>query len=196
MLWQDSLILRKVKEMTFEELQKANATIKTTQIKNKNYAEVPQRIKAFRMVCPNGKIHTEILSIENGVVIMKATVFDDEGRELGTGTAYEREDNGFINSTSYIENCETSAVGRALGICGFGIDVSVASAEEVQNAITQQELAKQASEAKIDTLKSLCEKHKIDSAKWLKDCGRTWTTLTEGEATKMLLGIKKKYGDD
>jgi hypothetical protein len=57
---------------------------------------------------------------------------------LGTGTAYEKESSSFINKTSYIENCETSAVGRALGMCGFGIDVSVASAEEVQNAINNQ----------------------------------------------------------
>ena len=53
-------------------------------------------------------------------------------------TAYEKENSTFINKTSYIENCETSALGRALGIAGFGIDTSVASAEEVQNAINNQ----------------------------------------------------------
>ena len=57
---------------------------------------------------------------------------------LATGTAYEKENSTFINKTSYIENCETSAVGRALGMCGFGIDTSVASAEEVQNEIANQ----------------------------------------------------------
>lgn len=57
---------------------------------------------------------------------------------LGTGTAYEKEGSTFINKTSYIENCETSAVGRALGMAGFGIDTSIASAEEVQNAIANQ----------------------------------------------------------
>lgn len=139
---------------TFEQLQKANETIKTTDIKGKAYAEVNQRIKAFRMLYPDGFIKTEIVSNENGVCIMKACVgYESEGREkiLGTGTAYEKEGSSFINSTSYIENCETSAVGRALGMAGIGIDTSVASLEEVQNAIIQQEAMKKKPEPKQTT---------------------------------------------
>ena len=128
----------------FEDIAKANEAIKTTKIKEKDYAEVNQRIKAFRMVHPNGTITTEIISIENGVVLMKATAQDDEGKVIGTGYAYEKEGSTFINKTSYIENCETSAVGRALGMCGFGIDTSVASYEEVANAIENQEEKKPA----------------------------------------------------
>ena len=127
----------------FEDIQKANETIKTTDIKGKNYAEVNQRIKAFRMVYPTGTIETKLVSNENGVCIFKAIVgYLDENQNmiiLGTGNAYEKEGSSFINKTSYIENCETSAVGRALGMAGFGIDVSIASAEEVQNAIQQQD---------------------------------------------------------
>ena len=125
--------------MKYLDLAIANETIKTTDIKGKEYAEVNQRIKAFRMVYPQGTIDTEMLSNENGVCIFKASVYDDEYNLLATGTAYEKENSTFINKTSYIENCETSAVGRALGMAGFGIDVSVASAEEVTNAINNQE---------------------------------------------------------
>lgn len=121
----------------------ANDTIQTTDIKGKDYAEVNQRIKAFRMVYPNGTIKTEMLSNENGVCIFQAGVYNEQGDLLGTGTAYEKEGSTFINKTSYIENCETSAVGRALGMAGFGIDVSVASAEEVANAIANQEPSKE-----------------------------------------------------
>lgn len=124
--------------ITYEQIKNANSGIKTIDVKGKDYAEVPQRIKAFRSVCPNGAIVTELLSCENGVCIFKASVYDEKQVLIGTGTAYEREDSSFINKTSYIENCETSAVGRALGMCGFGIDVSVASAEEVQNAMLNQ----------------------------------------------------------
>ena len=126
----------------YEDIKKANESIQTTDIKGKNYAEVNQRIKAFRMVYPDGFISTDMASNENGVCIFRAEVgyFDPEyGRiVLATGTAYEKEGSTFINKTSYIENCETSAVGRALGMAGFGIDISVASAEEVQNAMLQQ----------------------------------------------------------
>ncbi len=123
---------------SWDSLRKANESIVTTDIKGKDYAEVNQRIKAFRMVCPGGGIHTDMVSNENGVCVFRATVLDEEQNVLGTGTAYEKESSSFINKTSYIENCETSAVGRALGMCGFGIDTSVASYEEVTNAINNQ----------------------------------------------------------
>ena len=124
--------------MKYLDIAIANEQIKAIDIKGKDYSEVNQRIKAFRMVYPQGTIQTQMISNENGVCIFQARVYDDFNRLLGTGTAYEKEDSSFINKTSYIENCETSAVGRALVMCGFGIDVSVASAEEVQNAIQNQ----------------------------------------------------------
>lgn len=142
--------------ISFEQIAKANERIKTTDIKGKDYAEVNQRIKAFRMVYPTGTIITEMLSNENGVCVFKATVgYQTENRIdviLGTGTAYEKESSSFINKTSYIENCETSAVGRALGMCGFGIDTSVASYEEVTNAINNQEEPK-ATPKQVELLK-------------------------------------------
>lgn len=142
-------------EIKFEDIQKANETINTTNIKGKEYAEVNQRIKAFRMVYPEGTIKTELLSndilSENATCIFKATVLNGE-KILGTGTAYEKENSSFINKTSYIENCETSAVGRALGMAGFGIDTSVASAEEVANAIQQQDADKVIDKKMIESL--------------------------------------------
>jgi hypothetical protein len=152
--------------MSFEDLQKANETIKTLDVMGKEYAEVNQRIKAFRMLYPEGTIETEMLSNENGVCVFKAsvyanyTIFDDGNVRttkvvLGTGHAYEKENSTFINKTSYIENCETSAVGRALAMCGIGIDTSVASAEEVQNAINNQ-----VSEEEAKAFKFLTGKHK------------------------------------
>lgn len=128
--------------MTFEELQKANSTIKTTDIKGKGYAEVNQRIKAFRMLYPNGTIDTSLLSDDGTRCVMVARVFDENNNLLGTGTAFEKADSSFINKTSYIENCETSAVGRALAMCGIGIDTSIASKEEVENAINNQTFTK------------------------------------------------------
>ena len=164
---------------SFEQIKKANESIRTTDIKGKEYAEVNQRVKAFRMVCPSGCISTEMLSNEDGVCVFRAVVLDEDGRLLGTGTAYEKESSSFINKTSYIENCETSAVGRALGMAGFGIDTSIGSADEVANAIHQQEEIKteeigkmkisavkvQALEARCQTdgvsVEKLCELYKV-----------------------------------
>ena len=128
--------------MKYLDLCIANETIKTTDIKGKEYAEVNQRIKAFRMLYPNGFIRTTLLSNENGVCVMKAEVGIND-YVMASGTAYEKEDSSFINKTSYIENCETSAIGRALGMLGIGIDTSVASYEEVANAINNQTITQE-----------------------------------------------------
>lgn len=137
---------------TFKDIEAANSAIKTMKITrwdkkqgkeiSKDYAEVNQRIKAFRMLYPEGFIRTNIISHSDGVVVMKteAGFIDESGNEriLGTGMAFEDKKNGLINGTSYIENCETSSVGRALGMIGLGIEMSIASYEEVNNAIAQQ----------------------------------------------------------
>lgn len=145
------------KEIKYVDIEKANKTIKTTDIKGKDYAEVNQRIKAFRMLYPQGTIKTMLVSNNDGICIFRAEVYEYEkcndvgnyeSKLLGTGTAYEKENSTFINKTSYIENCETSAVGRALGMCGFGIDTSVASAEEVQNAMANQKKEEKATVSK------------------------------------------------
>ena len=154
---------------TYEDLRKANETIETTNIKGKEYAEVNQRIKAFRMVYPEGYICTELVSNENGVCIFYASVgyTTETGDQipLGEGHAYEKEGSSFINKRYYIENCETSAVGRALGMAGFGIDTSVASYEEVGNAIANQEErvtdgSKPVTDREVATLKKMAEKYK------------------------------------
>ena len=163
-----------MEKITFEAIQKANESIKTTNIKGKEYAEVNQRIKAFRMVYPDGFINTELVSNENGVCIFRALVgrYTENGIDwLGSGTAFEKQDASFINKTSYIENCETSAVGRALGMAGFGIDTSVASYEEVQNAIVQQEAEKKLTELEQKTLVAMFENNgqtEADCLKWFK----------------------------
>lgn len=159
--------------MTFDELQKANGLIKTTPIQGKEYAQVPERVKAFRSIFPDGMILTEIVSCENGVVLMKATVYNDDGRVLATGHAYEKEGSSFINKSSYIENCETSAVGRALGNAGFGIDVSIASAEEVQNAILNQ-----------NKVEAVCA-----------DCGKNVSPVIKKDETEWPVASMKAYSE-
>lgn len=141
---------------TFEDIKKANETISTTNIKGKEYAEVNQRIKAFRMVYPTGSIITDLVELENGICTIKATVKDGDNI-LGTGYAQEKEASSYINKTSYIENCETSAVGRALGMCGFGIDTSVCSAEELMNALNNQEPTKKEKVSEYITEKQIAQ---------------------------------------
>src|SRR5688572_8471791 len=112
--------------------------LKTTNIKGKQYVEVNERLKYFREHFPGYSLETELIEVNPDTALMRAVIRDnqDGGRIIATGTAFERKDNpsSMVNKTSHVENCETSAWGRALGNFGIGIDSSVASAEEVHNA--------------------------------------------------------------
>lgn len=104
-----------------------------------DYIQVNERIEAFYKKYPEGSIQTEIVLNENSQVIFKAYAYKDkEDTRPATGHAMEKEGSTFINKTSHIENCETSAVGRALAMLGFEIKKSVASREEVANAVANQ----------------------------------------------------------
>lgn len=106
----------------------------------KDYVEVNVRIEKFYEKYPDGSIQTEITHLDNDKVIIKAYAYRDrEDTKPATGHAMEKEGSSFINKTSHIENCETSAVGRALAILGFEVKKSVASKEEVENAKLNQD---------------------------------------------------------
>ena len=119
-------------------LNEINERLPRVQIKGKDYIEVDQRVLAFRELYPDGRIVTQLLSDDGARCVFVANVFDDDVL-LATGHAFEDRNSGYINKTSYLENAETSAVGRALGFLGIGVIGSIASADEVRSAIEQQE---------------------------------------------------------
>lgn len=123
-----------------ERLAAVNASVKFTNIKGKEYAEVNQRVLAFWSLFPDGRIETEKVSDDGTRCDFKAMAYrhDTDERPAATGHAYEVKGRG-VNSTSYVENCETSAIGRALGFLGIGATAAIASADEVLQAIAQQE---------------------------------------------------------
>jgi len=105
-----------------------------------DYVTVNTRVQSFYEKYPDGSIQTELVSFADGVVVMKARAFRNGQDNIpATGHAYEKEGSSFINKTSALENCETSAVGRALAMMGFHVSKSIASREEVENARHQQE---------------------------------------------------------
>lgn len=116
--------------MEYKDIEKVNSEIKKTDIKGKQYAEVSERILAFRKLNPNGRIITEIIDKTDNDVTVKATIYDEQEKELATGYASEIK-KGLVNTISMLENCETSAIGRALGFCGFGIDNGIASGQDM-----------------------------------------------------------------
>lgn len=138
--------------MTYAEtLREVNSRIQTTAIKGKEYAEVNQRVLAFWELFPEGRISTRIVEDTGTRCTVQALVYrtPEEMEPAAMGHAFE-DRKGSINSTSYLENCETSAVGRALGMLGIGSTQALASADEVQAAISAQERAAEAKSAPKD----------------------------------------------
>lgn len=129
--------------MNYQDIMKVNSEMTMLDLKGKNYAMVPERVTAFRKLYPEGFIITQTVSNDGTTVMMQASVgyYKENGEAvtLATGFAQEVRGKGMVNGTSHIENCETSAVGRALGMLGLGINGGgICSAEELANAIVAQ----------------------------------------------------------
>jgi len=114
--------------------------MKTINIKGKDYITVNERLKYFRS--DDGyrqwRINEEIIDINDKEGIFKVTIFDNVGNPIASAHSQEYRDSSYINKTSFLENGFTSALGRALGYLGIGIDTSIASADEVSNAVQNQ----------------------------------------------------------
>ena len=139
--------------------------MKVVNIKGKSYVEVNERLKYFREHFKGYSLLSEIVELTDEKIVIKARILSPDLVEVANGLAYELAGSSFINKTSYIENCETSAWGRALANFGIGLDNSVASADEVSQAIELQDMEKtallQISQAKSKAeLKTIAEKFK------------------------------------
>ena len=128
-----------------ELLQKAIAELKnspTVDIKGKSYTQVSTRINIFRKYFPTASIET-LITYNDDVRVIIQTKISLNDKVIATGYAEEvRGDGNYINQTSAVENCETSSIGRALSNLGLG-GSEYASANELENALAQQEQIKQ-----------------------------------------------------
>ena len=184
--------------MEYSKLKQINENLRAIDIERKDksgktivkkYSMVVDRVDGFRQIFPDGCITTEILTMDESSVVMKATISDENGQVLASGLAREERDSSFINKTSFIENCETSAVGRALGFLGIGIDESMASAEEVANAITQQNAEpRKATDKQIAFIKKNADFETLDAL--FEEYGSELKNLTIDAASDIIGKLK------
>lgn len=133
----------------------------TIPIHGKDYATVAMRVAVARRVLGTSlDIVTKIIHIDADKVVMQADIFID-GKHISTGHSEENRKASRINSTSALENSETSAVGRALAFCAF-ISDGIASAEEVSAAIEQQDKKIQTAIAELNAVS-----HKGSYQEWI-----------------------------
>lgn len=115
--------------------------MKTVNIKGKEYITVNERLIHFRTEAAykGWRIVEDLISLDDNEGVFKVTILDPDGNEMVSAHAQEYRDSSYINKTSFLENGFTSALGRAMGYLGIGIDTSIASAEEVGNAVANQD---------------------------------------------------------
>lgn len=118
-------------------------------IHGKNYETVASRVQRFRESHPTLRLTSEIIQLDNEICIIRSTIYNEKGEPVANGHAQEWREASNINATSYVENCETSAIGRALACFGIGGE-NFASADEVTRAINiQNELKSEALKKKL-----------------------------------------------
>jgi len=155
--------------------------MKTINISGKKYVTVNERLIYFRQQeqFKNWQIVEEIVSLDDKEGIFKCSINDTEGNIVSTAHAQEYRDSSKVNKTSFVENGFTSALGRALGYLGIGIDTAIASEEEVTNAKNNQNA-------------------KSDSKKWLTASQFEATLKGETKAAENVLKrfkMKSEYRD-
>ena len=148
---------------------------KTVSIHGKEYATVALRLAiARRNLGASLDIVTKVIHHDDKQILMQADIFID-GKHVSTGTAHESKAESRMHQTSYVELSETSAIGRALAMCGL-INDSVASAEEVSLAIESSDKKLQVALKDLEIIS-----HKGAYNQWLTNNQATFMRLKEND---------------
>jgi len=165
-----------------------------------DYETVETRIDKFWVKYPDGRISTELLVEGDVRFIVFASIYRslDDTHPFATGYAEERVNQGMVNKTSALENCETSAIGRALANGGFATRGKRPSREEMQK-VANASAKKQMSEEEIQTTLStavadVAEAENLDALKTL------WSTHSDlldekidGKSLRSIIMLRKEY---
>ena len=115
---------------------------KAIQFKGKAYVLVSDRVNYFNEVYPDGSIQTQLISEPTADMVVVKAIVTPDAKEQRYFTGYSQakwsDTSSFVNKTSALENCETSAVGRALAFMGIGVIDSIASVDEIKKADLSQ----------------------------------------------------------
>jgi hypothetical protein len=105
-----------------------------------NYETVESRLEKWHEKFPDNRIETELIEATEKRFVVFAKIFKTEAdpKPCATGLAFEIITEKGVNSTSALENCETSAIGRALANAGFAAKGKRASREEMAKVVQSE----------------------------------------------------------
>ena len=158
-----------------------------------DYETVEERLTKYWKEHPDGQIHTKVLEHTAGRFIVEASIYRTEAdaRPWTTGLAEETIQGRGVNATSALENCETSAIGRALANAGYATKGKRASREEMSKVAKGVEVKQtiEATKAKMaDTTKEYVPVAK-ESDPWTQwEAAPVQTMESAVETVKSILG--------
>jgi len=158
-----------------------------------DYETVEERLVKFWKDHPDGQIHTKVLEHTSARFIVEASIYRTEAdpRPWTTGLAEETVQGRGVNATSALENCETSAIGRALANAGYATKGKRASREEMSKVAAQSKVKANIDEVKAkmaDTSKEYIPVEKA-SDPWTVSSAAPVTTMEQAvEMVKDVLG--------
>ena len=171
-----------------------NEKLETINIKGKKYATVSTRVKHFREKYKGLKFDVNIVATDNdhqGVWI-KAAIYEKNAKKddipISSGIAYEQKSASGVNSTNWTENCDTSAVGRALANLGIGIEDAYASANEVELALEKEKQNEEA-KSKPDAVNKNTTTAKKDREVYEDTVKVSGTEIEEGDEQKVVMEV-------
>jgi hypothetical protein len=168
------------------------------------YETVAQRLVRWWTEYPDGRIITSIHHYDGSTIIMRAECYNNDDRLIATGYAEEVFGNSPVNKTSFLENCETSAIGRAISNSRIGHTGERASVTEMEkvNRVNSEPARSDthgsATPKQIGFLKSLARGKGWDDLQLLEYIQRVLQvddviveTLTGGQCSAVINGLKK-----
>jgi hypothetical protein len=167
------------------------------------YETVAQRLVRWWAEYPDGRIITSIHHYDGSTIIMRAECYNNDDRLIATGYAEEVFGNSPVNKTSFLENCETSAIGRAISNSRIGHTGERASVTEMEkvnrinSAPAKPDSHGSATPKQIGFLKSLARGKNMDDLKLLEFMQHALQvndvvveTLTFDQASKVISAMK------
>src|SRR6202051_2367387 len=180
-------------KMSNEQAPTETVAITNDHGQTKQYETVASRLRRFRTDHPDYSIVTHITDITDEVVRVQAEIgyfHADTTKFIPLSVAHAEEYRAAseINATSALENCETSALGRALAFLGYGSADSIASAEEVIGAKAKSKALGEAKPGALILLQNAAK----ESYEALEHCWKRTVSDTDREACRPYITRLKK----
>jgi len=150
-----------------------------------DYETVEERLVKFWKDHPDGQIHTKVLEHTSARFIVEASIYRTEAdpRPWTTGLAEETVQGRGVNATSALENCETSAIGRALANAGYATKGKRASREEMSKVAAKEAVSSQVAQVKAKMAETSTEYVPVpkESDPWTIQTAAPVTTMEQAE---------------